>query len=193
MKFLTTTAWAAALGALLAAGPAAAASWTVDTARSKLGFTGSQSGAAFSGQFTRWDATIDFDPANPATGHATVTIDMASAKTGDVQKDQSLPEADWFSTKAFPKAVFEATSFKSVSSAKGGGNQYEAVGTLTIRGIKKDVTLPFTLDVAGGKAHAVGKLDLVRTDYGVGQGAWSDGKMVALAVSVTVDLNATTK
>lgn len=191
MKFLAplaSAAGAAALGALLVAGPAAAASWTVDTAHSKLGFTGSQSGAAFSGQFTRWDATIDFDPANPATGHATVTIDMASAKTGDVQKDQSLPEADWFSTKAFPKAVFEATSFKSK-----GGNQYDAVGTLTIRGIKKDVTLPFTLDVAGGKAHAVGKLDLVRTDYGVGQGAWSDGKMVALAVSVTVDLNATTK
>ncbi|TWB47316.1 YceI family protein [Nitrospirillum viridazoti] len=192
MKFLApriATTWAAAtLGALLLAGPASAAGWTVDTAHSKLGFTGSQSGTAFSGQFTRWDATIDFDPANPATGHATVTIDMASAKTGDVQKDQSLPEADWFSTKAFPKAVFEATTFRAK-----GGNQYEAVGTLTIRGIKKDVTLPFTLDVAGSKAHAVGKLDLVRTDYGVGQGAWGDGKMVALAVSVTVDLNATAK
>ncbi|MDE1147013.1 MAG: YceI family protein [Azospirillaceae bacterium] len=153
-----------------------------------MGFTGSQSGTAFSGQFSRWDAAIDFDPANPATGHATVTIDMTSATTGDVQKDQSLPQAEWFSTKAFPKAVFEATSFRAK-----GGNAYEAVGTLTIRSIKKDVVLPFTLDVAGGKAHAVGKLDLVRTDYGVGQGAWSTGQMVALNVGVTLDLTAATK
>jgi polyisoprenoid-binding protein YceI len=177
--------------ALLLASPllatsAQAAEWKVDTGKSKLGFTGTQTGAPFDGHFTRWEAHIDFDPAHPEGGHATVSIDMASATTGDKQKDEALPQSDWFEVKSFPKAVFEASSFRAK-----GGNAYEAVGTLSIRDIKKDVTLPFTLDVTGSTAHAVGHLDLVRTDYGVGQGAWSSPQWVALQVGVTFDLTAT--
>ena len=177
------------LGAgILLARPAAAADWAVDASKSALGFTGSISGKSFDGKFKSWQAEIAFDPANPAAGHAKVTIDMASAATGDRQRDSALPDADWFDVKKAPQAVFEATGF----TAKG-GNQYEAAGTLTIRGIKKAVTLPFTLDIAGDEAHAKGKLDIVRTDYGVGQGDWSDASTVALGVSITFDLVAKRK
>ena len=168
--------------------PAAAATWTVDMAKSRLGFTGSQSGASFDGKFTRWDAQIDFDPANPAAGHALVTIDMSSAVTGDAQKDEALPQSDWFDTKTFPKAVFEAKSFRST-----GGDAYEADGTLTIRGQGKKVVLPFTLDITGNQAHAKGRLNLIRTDFGVGQGSWKTADYVALEVAVTLDLTATRK
>lgn len=166
--------------------PAQAAPWNVDPAHSRIGFAGSQGGAPFTGSFKHWDAKIDFDPANPAAGHALVTIDMASAATGDSDKDGALPQAEWFDTAAFPQAVFEATTFRAK-----GGNAYEAVGTLTIRGIKKDVTLPFTLDTTGPDAHALGRLTLVRTDYAIGQGAWARPDVVALEVAVTVDLAAT--
>ena len=69
-----------------------AAGWTVDKSKSTLGFTGTQSGTKFDGTFKTWDAAIDFDPANPAAGHATVTIDMASAATGDKQRDEAIPQ-----------------------------------------------------------------------------------------------------
>lgn len=170
----------------LLATPAFAASWTIDAAKSGLGFTGSQSGSAFSGKFARWDGKIDFDPANPATGHALITIDMTSAATGDKQKDESLPQSDWFDVKSFPKAVFEATSFRAK-----GGNAYEAVGKLTIRNQSKDVVMPFTLDVTGDQAHAKGHLDILRGDYGVGQGSWKSAEFVALEVGVAFDLTAT--
>ena len=62
-----------------------------------------------------------------------------------------------------------------------------------MRGLTKDVTLPFTLTIAGDQAHAVGKTTLVRTDFGVGQGSWSSGDMVALDVDVDLDLVATRK
>lgn len=177
---------AAAGLALLSAGPAAwAAAWTIDPAKSTLGFAGSQSGTPFQGRFGKWQGEIDFDPANPAVGHAHIVIDMASAATGDAQKDDSLPQPDWFSVKAFPQAIFDAASFRSK-----GGNAYEAVGTLSIRGVKKDVVLPFTFEETGGVGHAVGKLDILRTDYGVGQGEWSSGQIVALAVTVTLDIQA---
>jgi polyisoprenoid-binding protein YceI len=165
---------------------ASAAAWTVDSSKSVLGFSGTQSGTAFDGRFTKWQADIDFDPANPGIGHARVVIDVASAQTGDPQKDQSLPQGDWFNVKSFPQAVFEASSFRAK-----GGNAFEAIGTLTIRGIKKDVVLPFTFDGTGNSGHAKGKLDLLRTDYGVGQGEWSSGQMVGLSVAVTIDIQAT--
>ena len=176
------------LAAFAIARPAAAADWAVDPAKSTLGFTASVSGANFDGKFKTWQAEISFDPANPAAGHAKVTIDMASSATGDRQRDAALPDSDWFAVKKNPQAVFEATSFTSK-----GGNQYEANGTLTIRGVAKPVTMPFTLDITGSDAHAKGKLDIVRTDYGVGQGEWSTAETVGLGVSITFDLAAKKK
>lgn len=186
MRSLVVAAAALTLAAVFIARPAAAAGWAVDSAKSSLGFIGSQSGASFEGHFSKWQAQIDFDPANPGTGHALVTIDMGSATTGDPQKDQSLPQSDWFNVKGFPQATFEATSFRAK-----GGDAYEAVGSLTIRGVKKDVVLPFTFDAEGNAGHAKGKLELLRTDYGVGQGEWSSDQMVGLSVAVTVDIRAT--
>jgi polyisoprenoid-binding protein YceI len=163
-----------------------AATWTIDTAKSHLGFTGSQSGTPFSGEFGKFSGTIVFDPATPAAGHADVTIAIASAKTGDQQKDGAMPGSDWFAADKFPTAAFKATSFKAT-----GTNTYEADGTLTIRGISKPVALPFTLTITGDTAAAKGKVQLVRTDYGVGQGAWSSAQYVALDVAVSVDIVAT--
>ncbi|MDR3515702.1 MAG: YceI family protein [Azospirillaceae bacterium] len=183
MKFLRF--WAFGLALAASASAAHAASWQVDSAKSRLGFTGIQTGTPFEGHFGKWSATIDFDPANPAAGHAVVTIDMASATTADAQRDEALPQSDWFDVTHFADARFEATTFRAL-----GGNKFEAPGTLTIRGVKKDVVLPFTLDVTGDAAHAQGKLNLIRTEYGVGQGDWTSGDYVALDVSVVVDLQA---
>ncbi len=172
----------------LGAGGAHAAEWSVDPAKSKLGFTGTQTEAAFTGHFKTWTATIDFDPAKPESAHVAVTVDLASASTDDPQKDEAMPQPDWFDTAHFAQAKFEATGFKPT-----GGHGYETVGKLTLRGVTKDVTLPFTLTLTGAEAHAVGKAKLVRTDFGVGQGAWSNGQMVGLDVTVDVDLVSTKK
>ncbi|HIJ38251.1 MAG TPA: YceI family protein [Rhodospirillaceae bacterium] len=159
--------------------------WQIDPQKSLLGFSGSQSGAAFQGHFTKWQAMIAFNPADPANGHALVTIDMNSATTGDGSRDQALPDTDWFDVKHFGAAQFEAKSFHAL-----GGNAYEAEGILTIRGISRPVVLPFSLDIEGDVAHVKGKLILTRTDYGVGQGAWSSGQLVGLEVAVLLDLSA---
>ena len=170
----------------LLAPPALASDWTVDVPKSRLGFSGVQNGAPFQGSFGKWSAEIAFDPAHPAAGHAKVTIDLASATTGDTQRDSALPQAEWFDVKGFPQATFESTGFVAK-----GGDAYEAPGTLTIRGIGKAVVLPFTLAVSDDKARAKGHVSLVRTGFGVGQGVWATGDWVALEVGVDVDLVAT--
>lgn len=183
----TTLAAAFAAALPLAALPvnAVAAPWTVDPAKSSIGFKGTATGQPFSGTFKSFAATIDFDPAKPAEGHATVTVDTGSAATGDAQKDELIPGADFFAASTFPKAVFEATSFKAL-----GGDKFEADGTLTIRDVKKPVVLPFTFTTSGEDAHAVGTVQLLRQTFGVGQGAWAADDNVAFAVDVTIDIAA---
>ena len=164
---------------------AEAATWTIDTAKSHLGFTGAENGSAFKGSFGKFSGTIVFDPAAPAAGHADVTITTASATTGDQQKDGAMPGSDWFAADKFPQAHFVASGFKAT-----GPGAYEAMGTLTIRGLTKQMTLPFTLALTGDTAKADGAVQLIRTDFGVGQGAWSTAQYVALQVSVEFDITA---
>ena len=160
----------------------------MDPAKSRLGFTGQQTGAPFTGRFKTWSAAIAFDPARPEAAHVSATVDVASATTDDPQKDEAMPSADWFDASDFAKATFQATGF-----APKGGDTYETQGTLTLRGVTKPATLAFTLTISGDQAHAVGKAKLVRTDFGVGQGSWSSGDMVGLDVDVDMDVTATRK
>lgn len=164
--------------ALLAASPAAASTWTMQPA-STLSFTGTETGASFTGHFSAWTAAISYDPTKPQAAKVHIVINTGSAASGDTQRDEAMPDPDWFSSVAFPQAVFDATGFTPL-----GGDKFSTTGTLSIRGVAKKVTLPFTLDVAGGTATATGALNLTRTDFGVGQGQWASGDYVGLGVTV---------
>jgi polyisoprenoid-binding protein YceI len=177
---------AALVAIAFVAAPAAAIPWKLDAAKSQLNFSGTQTGVPFKGRFTRFSAQIDFDPDHPETSHVVVVIDLASAVTGDTQRDGALPGADWFDIGQFPQAKFVSTAIR-----KTGADAYAATGTLTLRGVTKPIVLPFTLTIAGNGAHAKGHLNLVRTSFAVGQGSWSSGQWVALDVGVDVDVVAT--
>jgi len=168
-------------GAAMVPAPAGSG-WVVDHGQSRLGFRGTQLGSSFEGRFDRFDASIDFDP-DTATGTVRVTVDIASAATGDSQRDSAMPGADWFDVASHPTALFEATRFRRT-----GEGAFEADATLTLRGISHPLTLPFTLVEENGATRARGAVTLVRTDFGVGQGQWASGNWVGLDVEVTVDL-----
>lgn len=174
------------IGSLTAAIAADNPRWTVDQTKSRLTFTGSQTGAGFEGNFKIYNADIIFDPNHLDISQINVTVDIASAVTGDAQRDAALPGKDWFNAAETPKARFETTSI-----SKQGDNSYEAVGDLTIRGVKKPVTLPFRLEIDGSNAHATGHLNLVRSDFGIGQGPWATDQWVSFEVSVDFDIIAT--
>ncbi len=160
--------------------------WTVDMAKSKLGFSASQTGKAFDGRFEKFDAKILFNPADLSTTSIDVTIDMTSAKTGDKQRDQALPASDWFKTKEFPTAKFVSTNVE-----ESGEGRYIAHGSLTIRDRTNPIDLPFSLHLSSDEAHAQGEVTLMRVDFGVGQGEFATDEWVGLEVKVSVDIAAT--
>ena len=74
--FATRSMIAAVLAASLVAAPdvAEAAIWKVDTSRSILKFSGTQTGNVFQGAFNRFTAAIDFDPDHLERSSIRVTI-----------------------------------------------------------------------------------------------------------------------
>jgi polyisoprenoid-binding protein YceI len=179
--------YALTLLALLAATPATASHWNVDAGKSKLGFTVSWAGQPYNATFGSWKANIDFDPNDLAHSKADVTIDIASETSGDAETDDGVKGAQGFQTAQFATARFQTTSI-----AHKAGNDYVAQGKLTIRGVGKAVTLPFTLVIAGNGAHMTGATTVSRMDFGVGQGGdFSKPAPVAYQVTIKVDLTAT--
>lgn len=173
---------------LLIASPAFAAQWDVDQAASSLTFTGAQAGTPFTGSFEQFTPAIDFDPAHPELGKISATINMASAKIPeDKEQNDSLPSEDWFFTKQFPQATFQSTAIHKTATG------FAADGTLTIRGVSKPITLPFTLTEAGGATRADGELTLNRRDFGLGGKQWADDKWVAYPVKIRYIITATQK
>jgi len=178
----------ACLTAILVAEPAAAAQWSVDYAKSRLGFSVMWGSEPFVAVFASWKANIDFDPADLARARADVRIDLASEQSDEADYDDGLKGAQGFQVSQFPQAHFVTTGFAHKS-----GNAYVANGLLSIRGVTKAVTLPFSLTIEGGHAHMKGTAAVLRTDFNVGQGMWSAPNPVAREVTVTIDLYATRK
>ena len=180
-RLSATRLCATAALALLAAAPVAAAKWAVVPGDSRIVFTATWLGKPVTGAFGRWTGAIDFDPAAPATAAVAVTVDLASAKTGDPTVDDALPGDDWFGIKAGPQARF-ATS-KVVAAGPG---KYVATGTLTLHGRTVPVTLPFDLVVAGDTATMSGRAMLDRRAWKLGIESDARAEYVAFAVPVTI-------
>lgn len=183
---MRTLATCAAL--LLLSQPALAAPhWNVDATKSKLGFTVQWAGQPFTGTFKSWKANVQFDPADLAHSSADVSIDVASETSGDDETDDGVKGAQGFQASQFATARFTTTGFTHRS-----GNDYVAAARLTIRGVTKAVTLPFTLTFSGNSAHMKGTAQVSRVDFGIGQGGdFSKPAPVAYQVAVSVDLVAT--
>lgn len=160
---------AAALALLLPLS-AFARDWQVDAAASTLTFKGSYQGEGFDGRFGKFDATIAYDANDLPKSKFDVTIDLASADTGNGDRDDSLHGSDFFDVKKTPKAHFVSESF-----AKGADGGVEAHGKLTIRDRTAPVVLKVKFAESGDKATLDVDTVLKRADYGLGAGGdWSD-------------------
>ena len=180
--FLTATA-----ALCLSAAPVmAATAWSVDHAKSRLGFSVQWSGQAFNATFKSWKADIAFDPTDLGHSKVVATIDLNSEDSGSEDNDDGLKGAEGFATDKFPTAKFETSGFVAK-----GGNNYVANGQLNLHGVIRPLILPFTLTINGNTAHMTGKAVVSRMDFGLGQGEWAGETPIAHAVTITVDLTAT--
>jgi polyisoprenoid-binding protein YceI len=175
---LVTTTWMA--GSALAA-DAPPAHYSLDPAKSSLEIQFVQAGAQNKGKFAKFQTTLDFSPDAAQAGKLDVVVDVNSIDTGDKERDDTLRGADLLSVAKFPQAHFTSTQITKTASG------FDAVGKLTLRGVTKDIHIPFTFKSADA-GYLTGKTTIKRLDFGVGQGDWKSTEWVGSDVVVTYSL-----
>jgi len=169
-----------ALAGLLACPLALAADYEqASDAKSVLVFANKYDGVLFTGTFSDFQTQLSFDPQNPAEGQLEVTIALASANSGNNDRDSTLQGSAFFNTNEFPQARYSATGFRAL-----GDNQYAADGTLELRGVSKPVTLTFTW-TDGPQPLLEGHALVNRLDFDVGGGDWADTKLIPDATAIS--------
>ncbi|MDA8348772.1 MAG: YceI family protein [Pseudomonadota bacterium] len=170
---LTLSAFAlAAVGAAHAAAPGP--DYVSSPAHSTLTYTFTQAGAANHGVFKSF--SVQFDPRAKTLE---VVIDMRSFDTHDAQRNALLAGAQFFDVARYPQARFTATQLHKTPSG------YIATGPLTLRGITRTVSVPFTwrlLGRSGGELQ--GKTVIERLAFGIGQGEWHATEWLGNPVTV---------
>jgi polyisoprenoid-binding protein YceI len=94
------------------------------------------------GQFDAFQGTVQMDPQHPETGAVEFAIDAKSIDTDSPKRDEHLRTPDFFDVANHPQITFK--SHKVVPLA---GGRFAVAGTLTMRGVAREVTLP--VDVLG--------------------------------------------
>ena len=89
------------------------------------------------GRFTEFFGTVLIDQEHPEHSSASLTIDASSVDTGTPDRDAHLRSDDFFAVGTNP-----TLTFKSSRVVKTGDDTYDLFGTLTIRGVAKEITLP---------------------------------------------------
>lgn len=166
----------------------ATGTWNVDRSQTQIGFTVSHLRLSrVSGRFKEYDGTVIADGKKPENSSVTFTIKAASIDTANTRRDDHLRGADFFDVTKYPDITFKSTKVQPRS--RGGFN---AIGTLTMHGVSKEVTLPFTVEGPvkgpGGtlQAGVDTRLRLSRRDYGLLWNSFIEG---AAVLSDQIDIN----
>jgi len=172
-------AWIVALGFLMST-QAFAADWRMDPAPSRLEFVATFEKNAAPGVFKEFDTRLArFEPDKPEAAKLDVTVKITSAdmKSGDVNRAIRGPE--WFDFARFPQAEFHAEDIRRVAPGR-----YLARGVLSLKGIRKELEVPFTWQESANAATMEGELNVERLQFGIGTGEWANGSTIGLGVRV---------
>jgi polyisoprenoid-binding protein YceI len=114
------------------------------------------------GRFTRFQGTVEADPASPAAGgKVSLRIETASIDTGIGLRDRHLRSDDFFDVERFPAMTFESTR------VEGTGRRLLVTGQLTIKGVAREITVPVDLSITPAALMATGELSINRADHGI--------------------------
>ncbi|HEU4471231.1 MAG TPA: YceI family protein [Flavisolibacter sp.] len=133
-----------------------------------------------SGIFKTFSGGIVFDEKNPAASKFDVTIDVNSINTGNGMQNKHAKGNDWFDAAKHPSIRY--VSKKIVKTASG----YQSTGDLTMHGITKETTIPFTFSQSGNGGTFSGSFQVNRNDFQIGKPGGSVGDVIKLSVNVPV-------
>ena len=175
---------------------APAGHYTLDKSHTSALFRVSHIGfSTYTGSFTGFDATLEFDPANPAAMKFDGTVDVSTLTLFNppVGFVADLLGASWFEVEKFPSITFRSTAVEAT-----GANTANVTGDFTMHGVTKPLVLAVTFN--GGYAghpydpnarigfSATGSIK--RSEFGMAYGVPEPGTTMGVGDDVSLVLEA---
>ncbi len=136
-------------------------------------------GLTVNGSFKGLKGKVTFNPSNLSASFISVTVDAASINTENASRDKHLKKEEYFNAEKFTQLIF--VSGKISNSSKAGILFLE--GKITIKGVTKSVSFPFTATPKADGYLFEGTFKLNRRDFGVG------GKSLVMSDNLSVSLS----
>lgn len=181
-----------ALAAIVMAAPmtSKAQVWTSDAVHSTVMYTVRHMVTPMVGAFKKFNVEITYDAAKPLETKINATLDASSVVMSMDRLEGHLKGPDFFDVEKYPEWSFQSSSITKGKKSKEGAS-YVANGKLTVRGVTKDVAIPFVFlgtmeNPRGSKAGFTAEFTINRLDYGVGQGDFANTESLGGDVKVTV-------
>jgi polyisoprenoid-binding protein YceI len=115
------------------------------------------------GELKGLKGSIQWNEENPAASTISVTVNTNGINTGIDSRDDALKKEEYFDADKYPLISFVSTGIKP------GNGTHTANGNLTIKGVTKPITFPFTATKAANGYLFKGSFTINRLDYGVGK------------------------
>ena len=132
-----------------------------------------------------------FSPDDLAGSRFDFEVDVKRINTANSKRDGHLQTADFFDSKKYPKMTFTSTAVEHVKD-----DQYLVKGKMTIKGVSKDISVPFRF--LGSKTLPFDKNKMVagfeaqmavdRLAWNVGGGKYYDMGVIGKDVDVLITL-----
>lgn len=152
---------------------------------------------AIQGSANGISGSVTFDPENPAGTKGKLGVTTASLRVPNPMMNEHLHGTPWLDAQKFADITFETKELKNVKTS-GDSTTADAIGTLTIKGVAREITAPVKLTYLKDKlAQRVPNLkgDLLvlrssftikRSDFGINPSAPQDKVSDDIEIALSV-------
>ena len=163
--------------------------YTVDSARSTIAFSVRRMAvSSIKGRFTAVAGTIHHDDTDPTRDVVDVSIHTESLNTDDKDRDRRFRGPDFLEARKYPEIHFVSRRIERT------GNRLVAIGELTVRGVTREVRVPYAVDATApalgtGAIGITGSTRISRKDFDL---MWRPNPELAnlfVGDQVTIELN----
>ncbi len=150
----------------------------------KITFKIKNAGITVDGSFSDLQADIKFDPNNLDKSVLKASVGVASIKTGINKRDRDLQMRKYFYVDKYPRIMMTSKKIKHIT-----GDQYKGTFELTIKGVTKNIEIPFTYNEKDNLGTFNGEFRVNRRDYGVGSNSLILSDDASMFIQVTTRQN----
>lgn len=165
--------------------------FNIDKAHSHIGFDVSHMVISeVHGEFHDYNVNLMFDINDVTKSSVETHIKVASIDTDQERRDNHLRSSDFFDAETYPEIIFKSKRIEK------SGDGYIANGDLAMRGVTKEVALPFKIkgpikDPRGNTRIGIeANLTVNRQDYGISWSKTLDGGGLVAGDEVKIGIQA---